>query len=78
MQFLGSSPSTLPVTMMIFFCLPVHCTWHEKEGVDVEGISKEHVELSSLKKKQLVQVASSVQVQVTHWIDGSHAKRPSL
>jgi hypothetical protein len=36
------------------FCSPVCCTWHGKEGVDMEGIRKEHNALSSVKKKQLI------------------------
>jgi hypothetical protein len=55
MQLLGSSPSTRSIG---------------EEGVDVDGIRKEGMELGSLMKEQLVKVASSAQVWVTCQIDG--------
>ncbi len=60
---LGSSLNTLLVAVMRFsvrLCV----------ALGMEGIRKECMALGSMKKKQLVQLASSAQVQVTHRIDG--------
>jgi hypothetical protein len=53
------------------FCSDVCCLWHGKEGVDVEGIRDERSKLLDLKKKQLVKLASILQVRVTHRINGA-------
>jgi hypothetical protein len=53
------------------FCSDVCCLWHGKEGVDVEGIRDEHSKLLALKKKQLVKLASVLQVRVMHRINGA-------
>ncbi len=44
------------------FCSSTCCTWHEKEGLDKEAVKKEREELSSMLKKQLVQLAATAQV----------------
>ncbi len=51
------------------FCSSTCCTWHEKEGLDKEALKKEREELSSMPKKQLVQLAATAQVHVTHRVD---------
>jgi len=53
------------------FCSYVSRLWHEKEGVDVEGIRDKHSKLLALKKKQLIELASFLQVSVTHRINGA-------
>ena len=53
------------------FCSDVCCLWHRKEGVDVEGIRDERSKLLALKKKQLVKLASILQVWVTYRINGA-------
>jgi hypothetical protein len=53
------------------FCSDVCCLWHGKEGVDVEGIRDERSKLLALKKKQLVKLASILQVWVTYRINGA-------
>jgi hypothetical protein len=52
------------------FCSDVCCLWYGKEGVDVEGIKDERSKLIALKKKQLLTLASNLQVWVTHRING--------
>ena len=53
------------------FCSDVCCLWHGKEGVDVEGIRDERSKLLALKKKQLVKLASILQVWVMNRINGA-------
>jgi hypothetical protein len=53
------------------FCSDVCCLWHGKEGVDVDGIRDERSKLIALKEKQLVKLASILQVWVTHRINGA-------
>jgi len=59
------------------FCSDVCCLWHGKEGVDVEGIRNKCSKLLALKKKQLINLASILQVQVAHGINGACNKFPS-
>ncbi len=51
------------------FCSSTCCTWYDKEGLDKEAVKKEREALNSLLKKQLVQLAATAQVRVTHRID---------
>jgi hypothetical protein len=51
------------------FCSSNCCTWYGKEGFDREAVKKEREELNTLLKKQLVALAASAQVRVTHRID---------
>jgi hypothetical protein len=52
------------------FCSDVCCLWYGKEGVDVEGIRDEPSKLIASKKKELVKLASILQVRVMHRING--------
>jgi hypothetical protein len=53
------------------FCSDVCCLWYGKEGVDVEGIRDEPSKLIASKKKELVKLASILQVRVMHRINGA-------
>jgi hypothetical protein len=58
------------------FCSDVCCLWHGKERVDVEGVRDERSKLLALKKKQLIKLASILQVWVMHRINSALRQIP--